>query len=351
MFDNEGNFYNVAYGIDTTWSFVSVDMFEELGISAAASDAEFLENCRVAEEVGLVGALAKRDREEIGKTSGPDRHSLLRQPGRPLYQAHWVRHAVGTRRREPLTRGNTMHTSSRLRSSHFQYRRIDAGAHTHVGFSAFCADYHEQDRVGVVSPRLEDGVLHAGYALLALTTAFFDAQRSRGGDFFVYPQHFAIIGADQSGVATGAGRLNLTLDDAGFGGAWGWLDVWPNSNWTTAPNMAAAMLGKVFDFQINRLFWPQNFMPGDKPLEDLLPAYARRILESRLKSVYYYNSPAPTVEIIGAQPAVKIVRESIERLPAAVRSSLSPHTHPRPEPFRQVSADAFVHDMQRCFAD
>ena len=69
MFDNEGNFYNVAYGIDTTWSFVSVDMFEELGISAAASDAEFLENCRVAEEVGLVGALAKRDREDIGLTA------------------------------------------------------------------------------------------------------------------------------------------------------------------------------------------------------------------------------------------------------------------------------------------
>ena len=82
-------------------------------------------------------------------------------------------------------------------------------ARTHVGFSAFCAEYHEQDRVAVVSPRLEDGILHTGYALLALTTAFFDAQRARGGDFFVYPQHFAIIGADRSGVATGAGRLEL----------------------------------------------------------------------------------------------------------------------------------------------
>jgi len=244
-----------------------------------------------------------------------------------------------------------MHTSSALRSSHFQYRRIDAGAPTHVGFGVFCADYHELDRVGVVSPRLEDGILHTGYALLALTTAFFDAQRARGGDFFVYPQHFAVIGADESGVATRVGRLDLTLDDAGIGSAWGWLDVWPNSNWIPAPAAPAAMLGKVFDFQINRLFWPQNFMSIDKPLEDLLPAYARRILESRLKSVYYYNSPVPTVEISGAHPAVKIVRESIARLPAAVRNSLRPHALRRSETFRQVSADAFLHDMQRCFAD
>ena len=190
-----------------------------------------------------------------------------------------------------------MHTSSALRSTHFQYRRIGTDARTHVGFSAFCADYHDQDRVAVVSPRLEDGILHTGYALLALTTAFFDAQRARGGDFFVYPQHFAIIGADRSGVATGAGHLELALDDAGIGSAWGWLDVWPNSNWFTAPGTPTAMLRKIFDLQINRLFWPQDFAAEDAHCAEPLPAYARRILERRLKSVYYYRSPAPTVEI------------------------------------------------------
>ncbi|MDE0069152.1 MAG: hypothetical protein OXO48_05520 [Caldilineaceae bacterium] len=244
-----------------------------------------------------------------------------------------------------------MHTSSALRSTHFQYRRIGTDARKHVGFSAFCADYHEQDRVAVVSPRLEDGILHTGYALLALTTAFFDAQRARGGDFFVYPQHFAIIGADRSGVATGAGRLELALDDAGIGSAWGWLDVWPNSNWFTAPGTPTAMLRKVFDLQINRLFWPQDFAAEDAHCAEPLPAYARRILERRLKSVYYYRSPAPTVEISAAQPAEEIVQESFNRLPAVVQDTLHRNAHVGPEPYRLVGVADFLHDMESCFAE
>ena len=85
-----------------------------------------------------------------------------------------------------------MHTSQALRSTHFEYQRPGPGGR--VAFSAFCANYHDQDRVGVVSPQLEDGILHTAYALLALTTAFYDVQRASGGDFFIYPQHFAIIG-------------------------------------------------------------------------------------------------------------------------------------------------------------
>ena len=261
-----------------------------------------------------------------------------------------------------------MHTSQALRSSHFQYRRFGAGAPACVGFNSFCAGYHEQDRVGVVSPHLEDGILHAGYALLALTTAFYDAQRARGGDFFIYPQHFAIIGADQSCddlprrvgganrciVATGAGRLDLTPDDAGIGGAWGWLDVWPASNWLTASAAPAAMLKKVFDFQINRLFWPQEFVAREAPQTDPLPDYARRILRTRLKSVCYYNTSAPTVEISAAQPAAEIVRTSIKRLPTAVRRTLYQDARPpRPagrESHRQVSVDDFLQDMESCFA-
>ena len=268
-----------------------------------------------------------------------------------------------------------MHTSQTLRSSHFEYRRTGAGGP--VPFSSFCADYHEQDRVGVVSPRLEDGILHTGYALLALTTAFYDVQRAGGGDFFIYPQHIAIIGqgpptasqttaengrADTVGIATGAGCLDLTLDEAGIGGAWAWLDVWPKSNWFTAPATPTAMLKKVFDLHINRLFWPQDFTPN-RPAEretesgertqSSLPDYARRILRTRLKSVYYYNTSAPTVEICADRPAVDIVQASIERLPAAVQRTLDHDANPdRPlghESYRQVGVEDFLEDMEACF--
>ena len=268
-----------------------------------------------------------------------------------------------------------MHTSQTLRSSHFEYRRTGAGGP--VPFSSFCAGYHEQDRVGVVSPRLEDGILHTGYALLALTTAFYDVQRAGGGDFFIYPQHIAIIGqgpptasptpaetgrADQVGIATGAGCLDLTLDEAGIGGAWAWLDVWPKSNWFTAPSTPTAMLQKVFDLHINRLFWPQDFTPerrqeqateSGESAHRSLPDYARRILRTRLKSVYYYNSSAPTVEICAARPAVEIVQGSLARLPAAVQRTLAQDAHPaRPqghESYRQVGVEDFLEDMEACF--
>ena len=258
-----------------------------------------------------------------------------------------------------------MHTSEVLRSSHFQVWHVDADTSRRGEFSTFCSNYHEQDRAGVVSPRLEDGILHAGYALLALTTAFYDVQRSRTSEYFIYPQHFAFIDADYTGVSTGAGRLAMTLDDSSIGAAWGWLDVWPASNWIATPGTPAGILQKIFDFQINRLFWPQNFEP--EKADGSLPTYARKLLKARLKSVYYYNSSTPTVEICAAQPAADIVQQSIDRLPKAVLdarqevdggppsqyqpSGVEPGAddYPYRESYRQVTADDFLEDMDACF--
>ena len=69
------------------------------------------------------------------------------------------------------------------------------------------------------------------------------------------------------------------------------------------------MLKKVFDFQINRLFVPHGFKPGSD--ESLLPAYARKMLDTRLKAVYYYNTPIPNVEICGSQQVADLIQRSI----------------------------------------
>ena len=55
MLNIEGNFYNVAYGINTTWFFYNVDLFEELGVSVPSNYAEFLDYCQVAKDAGLIG--------------------------------------------------------------------------------------------------------------------------------------------------------------------------------------------------------------------------------------------------------------------------------------------------------
>ena len=204
-----------------------------------------------------------------------------------------------------------MHTSKLLKSSDFQYWRLAEDERIRVDFTGFWPDYHELDRVGVISPCLEDGILYTGDALLALTTAFYDVLRSWETDFFDYPQHFAFIGASEGVIHTrGEG---LPMDRIGTG--WGNLDVWPDSKWIPTPGSVTGMLKKIHDFQINRLFLPHGFKPGSD--ESPLPAYARKMLETRLKAVYYYNTPTPNVEIRGSQSVADLIQKSIAEFPNA----------------------------------
>ena len=205
-----------------------------------------------------------------------------------------------------------MHTSTRISADDFFYRRITHNGSERLTFTKFCPDYHELDRVAVVSPTLADGVFHTSRTLLALTTAFYDCLRSRGQPFFDYPQHFAFVGHDAvAGAQPTADRW----------AAWSWLDVWPEHKWVTAPPTATAMLRRVFDYQINRLFWPSGLrpLPGEEPLPD----HAYRVLNTRLKAITYYSRSdylsltEPTLEVGGAEAVERVVQESISRLPTA----------------------------------
>ena len=153
--------------------------------------------------------------------------------------------------------------------------------------------------------------------MLALTTAFYDSQRVRSTDFFDYPQHFAFVNAIGEGVQTDSHRS--APNAAKTWEAWSWLDVWPDNKWIIAPATATGLLQKVFDFQINRLFWPYGLVPA--PDEQALPAYAYRMLRTRLKSVHYYTNgmpdqaQLPRIEVCVSPAADELWRESIARLP------------------------------------
>ena len=238
-----------------------------------------------------------------------------------------------------------MHTSKLLKSSDFQYWRLAKDKRINVDFEGFCPDYHELDRVGVISPCLEDGILYTGDVLLALTTAFYDVLRSRETEFFDYPQHFAFIGVSADGVHTRAERL--PMDRIGTG--WGNLDVWPNSKWIATTGSVTGMLKKVFDFQINRLFLPHDFKLSSD--ESLLPAYARKMLSTRLKAIYYYNTPIPNVEICASQQVADLIQNSIAEFPnveSEVEHSAQSN-FPSVGRYQQVSVDDFLEDMTGCF--
>ncbi|MGQ4809239.1 hypothetical protein NKDENANG_02654 [Candidatus Entotheonellaceae bacterium PAL068K] len=252
-----------------------------------------------------------------------------------------------------------MHTSTVLRSGDFQYWLVDdQGPSTQVDFAAFCPHYHEQDRIGVVAPRLDTGVRHTGYALLALTTSFYDVLRQRTSDFFDYPHHFAFLDVDQAGVSMPGTRAQRDLEE--LGGPWSALDVWPDSNWILASGTVAGMLKKVFDWQINRLLWPEGFMPS--PGAAAFPDYMRKILRTRLKTVYYYNTAQPTIEIRVTPAVAALLQRSLARLPqvpGATRMATGSPDTPRPQDanvssvrrYRQVRVPDFLTAMQPCFVE
>jgi hypothetical protein len=245
-----------------------------------------------------------------------------------------------------------MHTRAILRFDHF--RTSGAEGRCPLGFPHLCPEYHPQDRIAVVAPQLDAAVSGTARALLACTTAFYDASRDRGNDYFDYPQHFCILDADGQTVNTTRGRVEA--DIAAVAAAWSNLDVWPECKWHCTDGTSNAMLRKVFELQIDRVFWPEGFStPDDDPP---LPAYMRRTLMSHLKQVCYYNASEPTVNIHAGGPALELVKASLARLPGDDSCGRATGQELRPgadgfiahgERFRQVSCMDFLAEHEALF--
>jgi hypothetical protein len=78
-----------------------------------------------------------------------------------------------------------MHSSRELRSDSFE---IDV-AGSRVALTGLFEGFGEQDRLGVVV-RGPCGAVGASALICATITVFYDIQRARGGEFFVYPDYF-----------------------------------------------------------------------------------------------------------------------------------------------------------------
>lgn len=244
-----------------------------------------------------------------------------------------------------------MHTSERITQADFAYRRRQDSKSEVLSFSDAYPDYHPQDRVGLVSPRLEDGVFGLAGAVLGLATGFYDCLRSKGGEFFNYPQHHVFIGGRAGRVHTRNGDRDLSIPE--MGSAWGWLDVWPETNWHLCPATPVRMLEAVFRHQVNRVYWPVSFMPGD--VHQPLSHYAYKLLRGRLKSVWYYGCEVGNLEVRASGAAADVIRESLERLPrGGAKSYNEVDKAARPcnvNQFKAVEPQAFLEDMSICFTD
>jgi hypothetical protein len=113
----------------------------------------------------------------------------------------------------------------------------------------------------------------------------------------------------------------------------------------------------VFDWQITRLFWPEGFLPGAAAAA--FPDYVRKLLHTRLKTVYYYNTDRPSLEMCVTPPVEELLQRSRSRLPRVPdgTTAVAWDTPPMPAtPFpylrgyRHVPVQEFLTVMQPCFA-
>jgi hypothetical protein len=145
-----------------------------------------------------------------------------------------------------------MHSSRELRSSLFEISLDGEPAAIGDLFDGF----DEHDRLGVVvsSPC---GAVGASALITAAITAFYDVQRSRATDFFIYPDYYLF----HVGRARG--------DHAS-------LDIWPAHKEVVVPAGGGPLLESIVDRGITRLV-VEDGEPGETDLldEDVASARAR----------------------------------------------------------------------------
>jgi hypothetical protein len=143
-----------------------------------------------------------------------------------------------------------VHSARELRSSAFA---IDLDGRR-VRLVDLLEGFGEHDRLGVVMSR-PCGAVGASALISATITAFYDIQRARGPDFFVYPDYYLF-------------HVGRPLGDHAR------LDVWPRRKEVVVPEQPEAILEAIDDRAITRLV-VEDGPPGEPGFEPEALASAR----------------------------------------------------------------------------
>lgn len=163
-----------------------------------------------------------------------------------------------------------MHSSTELRSSMFT---VSAGGRR-AGLGAVLPDFGERDRLGVVV-RDPCGAVGASALVTAAVTAFYDAQRARGDDFFIYPDYYLF-------------HVGRPFGDHSM------LDVWPGHKEVVVADDPDAILEAVNDRGVTRLAVP------DRPPREPAPDFAAETLASARGRIVTCLAYGPDGRVAGA---------------------------------------------------
>ncbi len=127
--------------------------------------------------------------------------------------------------------------------------------------------FDARDRLGIVVHQ-PGGALGASVLILATITAFYDLQRARGDDFFIYPDYFVFHVGQRHG--------NHAM-----------LDIWPDHKEVVVANEPEAVLRAINDRAITHLLVPDGRLGN--------PSFGRATLASgRLRSALAYDPTGRT---------------------------------------------------------
>ncbi len=131
-----------------------------------------------------------------------------------------------------------MHTAKELTSASFTLTVNGREA----SFGDVFPDFDGRDRLGIVV-RQPGGALGASALILATITAFYDKQRERGGDFFVYPDYYIFH--------VGQSHGNHSM-----------IDIWPRHKEVVVKDNPEHLLRAINDRAVTRLL-VEDIAPGE----------------------------------------------------------------------------------------
>jgi hypothetical protein len=149
-----------------------------------------------------------------------------------------------------------VHTSDELRSVDFD---ITIGVQQ-AAFAEVFPNFTEHDRLGVVV-RSPFGATGASTLILAAITAFYDVQRAKQLDYFLYPDYFLLhVGADH-------GDHNM-------------LDIYPDHKEIVVADQAEHLLQAINDRAITRLLVPDGTLTKPMLQAETVGGAKRRLLSA-----------------------------------------------------------------------
>jgi hypothetical protein len=122
----------------------------------------------------------------------------------------------------------------------------------------------DRDRLGIVV-RHPCGAVGASGVIMAAVTAFYDRQRARGGDFFVYPDYYVFH----------VGALH---------GDHSMLDIWPSHKEVLVADTAEEILRAINDRGVTRLL-----VPDGEPVAPALEPETLASARARIRSCLVYS--------------------------------------------------------------